>query len=159
MQLHAIRMGYYSFYFLGSTFKLLSVLSDRTFVMTFFSSDNTILPSYDCRTHYFQKIILFPGPTSIIGTYFLGPIHVSVRTCFLLFMIKLLYVDDVYSIAPHDMPSSTIALVFASNCHPHAKKIVCGKFSGVVFSIAFIKKMHIRRVPNNSKYERMFSIA
>lgn len=40
-----------------------------------------------------------------------------------------------------------------------AKNLVCGGFAAVVFSIAFIKSMHIRRVPTDPKHERMFFIA
>lgn len=40
-----------------------------------------------------------------------------------------------------------------------AKNLVCGGFSAVIFSIAFIKCMHIRRVPTNPKHEHMFFIA
>ena len=40
-----------------------------------------------------------------------------------------------------------------------AKNLVCGGFSAVVFSIAFIKSMHMRRVPTDPKHERMFFVA
>eukprot|EP00571_Detonula_confervacea_P008301 CAMPEP_0172323144 /NCGR_PEP_ID=MMETSP1058-20130122/47952_1 /TAXON_ID=83371 /ORGANISM="Detonula confervacea, Strain CCMP 353" /LENGTH=598 /DNA_ID=CAMNT_0013039075 /DNA_START=334 /DNA_END=2130 /DNA_ORIENTATION=+ len=110
--------------------------------------------------------------------------------CFLLFMIKLLYVDDTYSISPQDhallynrfagfsfhlgnfsMLFFTTVLGSGLNLLTHsflaaaaalpsdAKNLVCGGFSAVVFSIAFIKSMHIRRVPTNPKHERMFFIA
>jgi len=111
-------------------------------------------------------------------------------SCFLLFMIKLLYVDDTYSIAPQDhallynraagfcfhlgnfsLLLFTTVLGSGLNLLTHsflaaavalptdAKNLVCGGFSAVVFSIAFIKSMHIRRVPNNPKHERMFLVA
>lgn len=110
--------------------------------------------------------------------------------CFLLFMIKLLYVDDTYSISPQDhallynraagfffhmgnfsLLLFTTVLGSGLNLLTHsflaaaaalpsdAKNLVCGGFSAVVFSIAFIKSMHIRRVPTNPKHERMFFIA
>jgi len=110
--------------------------------------------------------------------------------CFLLFMIKLLYVDDTYSIAPQDhallynraagfffhignfsLLLFTTVLGSGLNLLTHsflaaaaalpsdAKNLVCGGFSAVVFSIAFIKSMHIRRVPTNPKHERMFFVA
>ena len=40
-----------------------------------------------------------------------------------------------------------------------AKSLVCGGFSAVVFSIAFIKSMHVRRVPSDPKHETMFFVA
>ena len=111
-------------------------------------------------------------------------------SCFLLFMIKLLYVDDTYSIAPQDhallyncaagfffhignfsLLLFTTVLGSGLNLLTHsflaaaaalpsdAKNLVCGGFSAVVFSIAFIKSMHIRRVPTNPKHERMFFVA
>eukprot|EP00581_Thalassiosira_minuscula_P006548 CAMPEP_0183742494 /NCGR_PEP_ID=MMETSP0737-20130205/64726_1 /TAXON_ID=385413 /ORGANISM="Thalassiosira miniscula, Strain CCMP1093" /LENGTH=625 /DNA_ID=CAMNT_0025978081 /DNA_START=167 /DNA_END=2044 /DNA_ORIENTATION=+ len=110
--------------------------------------------------------------------------------CFLLFMIKLLYVDDTYSIAPQDhallynraagfffhlgnfalllfttvlgsgLNLLTQSFLAAAAALPNdAKTLVCGGFSAVVFSIAFIKSMHIRRVPTNPKHERMFFVA
>ncbi|KAL7525738.1 hypothetical protein ACHAXR_001134 [Thalassiosira sp. AJA248-18] len=105
-------------------------------------------------------------------------------------MIKLLYVDDTYSISPQDhallynraagfcFHLGNFALLFfttvlgsglnllthsflaaAAALPSDAKNLVCGGFSAVVFSIAFIKSMHIRRVPTNPKHERMFFIA
>jgi hypothetical protein len=40
-----------------------------------------------------------------------------------------------------------------------AKNLVAGGFSAVVFSIQFIKSMHIRRIPTYAKHERMFFTA
>lgn len=40
-----------------------------------------------------------------------------------------------------------------------AKNLVCGGFGAVVFSIGFIKSMHIRRVPIDPNHERMFFVA
>lgn len=105
-------------------------------------------------------------------------------------MVKLLYVDDTYSIAPQDhallynraagfcfhmgnfaLLLFTTVLGSGLNLLTHsflaaaaalpsdAKNLVCGGFSAVVFSIAFIKSMHIRRVPTNPKHERLFFIA
>ncbi|KAL7539526.1 hypothetical protein ACHAWF_006435 [Thalassiosira exigua] len=110
--------------------------------------------------------------------------------CFLLFMIKLLYVDDTYSISPQDhallynrgaglcfhmghfalLLFTTVMgsglnllthsfLAAAAALPSDAKNLVCGGFSAVVFSIEFIKSMHIRRVPTEPKHERMFFIA
>ncbi|EJK62649.1 hypothetical protein THAOC_16729, partial [Thalassiosira oceanica] len=110
--------------------------------------------------------------------------------CFLLFTIKLLYVDDTYSIQPQDhallynrtagffFHMGNLSLLFATtvlgaglNLLTHsflaaaaalpsgAKSLVCGGFSAVVFSIAFIKSMHVRRVPSDPKHERMFCVA
>ena len=110
--------------------------------------------------------------------------------CFLLFTIKLLYLDDTYSIHPQDhallynrtagffFHMGNLSLLFATtvlgsglNLLTHsflaaaaalpsdAKSLVCGGFSAVVFSIAFIKSMHVRRVPSDPKHERMFCIA
>mmetsp|Transcript_20528 Transcript_20528/g.43114 ORF Transcript_20528/g.43114 Transcript_20528/m.43114 type:complete len:619 (-) Transcript_20528:106-1962(-) len=110
--------------------------------------------------------------------------------CFLMFMIKLLYVDDTYAIAPQDhallynraagfffhlgnfsLLLFTTVLGSGLNLLTHsflaaaaalpsdAKNLVCGGFSAVVFSIAFIKSMHIRRVPTEPKHERMFFVA
>jgi hypothetical protein len=41
----------------------------------------------------------------------------------------------------------------------NAKNLVCGGFSAVVLSIAFIKSMHVRRVPNEALHKRMFFMA
>lgn len=111
--------------------------------------------------------------------------------CFLLFMIKLLYVDDTYTIAPHDhallynraagfffnmgnfalllfttvlgsgLNLLTHSYLAAAAALPNdAKNLVCGGLSAVVFSIFFIKCMHIRRVPTEPKHhEQMFLIA
>ena len=109
--------------------------------------------------------------------------------CFLLFMIKLLYVDDTSSISPLDHALYNRAagfcfyvgnfalLVFttvlgsglnlltqsflaaAAALPSDAKSLVCGGFAAVVFSIQFIKSMHIRRVPTNVAHERMFFTA
>ena len=110
--------------------------------------------------------------------------------CFLMFMIKLLYVDDTYSIAPQDhallynrmagfffhlgnfslLLFTTVLgsglnlltqsfLAAAAALPSDAKNLVCGGFSAVIFSIAFIKSMHIRRVPSEPKHERMFFVA
>lgn len=110
--------------------------------------------------------------------------------CFLLFMIKLLYVDDTYSISPQDhallynraagfffhlgnfalLVATTVLgsglnllthsfLAAAAALPSDAKNLVCGGFSAVILSIAFIKSMHIRRVPVNPKHERQFLIA
>lgn len=111
--------------------------------------------------------------------------------CFLLFMIKLLYVDDTSSISPLDHALlynraagfcfyvGNFALLFfttvlgsglnlltqsflaAAAALPlsDAKSLVCGGFAAVVFSIQFIKSMHIRRVPTNAAHERMFFTA
>mmetsp|Transcript_23426 Transcript_23426/g.44471 ORF Transcript_23426/g.44471 Transcript_23426/m.44471 type:complete len:339 (-) Transcript_23426:465-1481(-) len=110
--------------------------------------------------------------------------------CFLLFMIKLLYVDDTHSISPQDhallynraagfffhignfsLLLFTTVLGSGLNLLTHsflaaaaalpsdAKNLVCGGFSAVVFSIAFIKSMHIRRVPTDPEHERMFFVA
>jgi hypothetical protein len=110
--------------------------------------------------------------------------------CFLLFMIKLLYVDDTYAVAPQDhallnnraagfcFHAGNFALLLFTtvlgsglNLLTHsflaaavalpsdAKNLVCGGFSAVVFSIAFIKSMHIRRVPTNPQHEKMFFLA
>ena len=110
--------------------------------------------------------------------------------CFLLFMIKLLYVDDTYAIAPQDhallynraagfcfhvgnfaLLLFTTVLGSGLNLLTHsflaaavalpsdAKNLVCGGFAAVVFSIAFIKSMHIRRVPTDPKHERLFFTA
>lgn len=105
-------------------------------------------------------------------------------------MIKLLYVDDTYSVAPQDhallynraagfcfhlgnfalllfttvlgsgLNLLTHSFLAAAQALPNdAKNLVCGGFSAVIFSISFIKSMHIRRVPTNPKHERMFFIA
>lgn len=110
--------------------------------------------------------------------------------CFLLYTIKLLYVDDTYAISPQDhallynraagfcfhvgnfslllfttvlgsgLNLLTHSFLAAAQALPNdAKNLVCGGFSAVVFSIAFIKSMHIRRVPTNPKHERQFFIA
>ena len=109
--------------------------------------------------------------------------------CLLLFMIKLLYVDDMY-IAPHDhallynqvsgfffnvgnftlllfttvlgsgLNLLTHSYLAAAESLPNdAKNLVCGGMSLVFFSILFIKCMHIRRVPTNPKHEQLFLIA
>ena len=105
-------------------------------------------------------------------------------------MIKLLYVDDTYSISPQDhallynraagfffhlgnfalllfttvlgsgLNLLTHSFLAAAQALPNdAKNLVCGGFSATVFSIAFIKSMHIRRIPTNPKHERQFLIA
>lgn len=110
--------------------------------------------------------------------------------CFLMFMIKLLYVDDTYSIAPQDhallyngmagffFHMGNFILLFAvtvlgsglnlltqsflaaaAALPSEAKNLVCGGFSATIFSITFIKSMHIRRVPTNPKHQNMFYIA
>mmetsp|Transcript_19548 Transcript_19548/g.32033 ORF Transcript_19548/g.32033 Transcript_19548/m.32033 type:complete len:615 (-) Transcript_19548:2571-4415(-) len=111
-------------------------------------------------------------------------------SCFLLFMIKLLYVDDTSSISPLDhallynraagfcfylgnfslLVFTTVLgsglnlltqsfLAAAAALPSDAKNLVCGGFAAVVFSIQFIKSMHIRRVPTNASHERMFFTA
>jgi len=111
-------------------------------------------------------------------------------TCFLLFCIKLLYVDDTFSIDPSDhavlvcnasalcfhlgqlllLLSTTILgagldllthsfLASTTALTTNAKSLVCGGFSGVIFSIGFIKLMHLRRLPTNPKHERLFYAA
>lgn len=111
-------------------------------------------------------------------------------SCFLLFMIKLLYVDDTSSISPLDhallynraagfcfyignfslLVFTTVLgaglnlltqsfLAAAAALPSDAKNLVTGGFAGVVFSIQFIKSMHIRRIPTNTKHERMFFTA
>lgn len=111
-------------------------------------------------------------------------------SCFLLFMIKLLYVDDTSSISPSDhallynraagfcfyignfslLVFTTVLgaglnlltqsfLAAAAALPSDAKNLVTGGFAGVVFSIQFIKSMHIRRIPTNTKHERMFFTA
>ena len=105
-------------------------------------------------------------------------------------MIKLLYVDDTYSVSPQDHALlynraagfcfllGNFALLFfttvlgsglnlltrsflaaAAALPSDAKNLVCGGFSAVVFSIAFVKSMHIRRVPVDPRHERMFFVA
>jgi len=97
-------------------------------------------------------------------------------SCFLLFMIKLLYVDDTSSVSPLDhallynraagfcfylgnfslLVFTTVLgsglnlltqsfLAAAAALPSDAKNLVCGGFAAVVFSIQFIKSMHIRR--------------
>jgi len=111
-------------------------------------------------------------------------------SCFLLFMIKLLYVDDTSSVSPLDhallynraagfcfyvgnfslLVFTTVLgsglnlltqsfLAAAAALPSDAKNLVCGGFAAVIFSIQFIKSMHIRRVPTNAKHERMFFTA
>lgn len=111
-------------------------------------------------------------------------------TCFILFCIKLLYVDDSFSIDPSDhallvnrlagflfyvgnfllllattvlgagLDLLTHSYLAATAALPdNAKNLVCGGFSCVILSIAFIKSMHLRRVPTNPKHERMFFAA
>lgn len=111
-------------------------------------------------------------------------------SCFLLFMIKLLYVDDTSSVSPLDhallynraagfcfyvgnfslLVFTTVLgsglnlltqsfLAAAAALPSDAKNLVCGGFAAVVFSIQFIKSMHIRRVPTNAAHERMFFTA
>ena len=110
--------------------------------------------------------------------------------CFLMFMIKLLYVDDTYSIAPQDhallyngmagfffhmgnfilLFSVTVLgsglnlltqsfLAAAAALPSETKNLVCGGFSATIFSITFIKSMHIRRVPTDPKHQNMFYVA
>jgi len=110
--------------------------------------------------------------------------------CFLLFCIKLLYVDDSFSVDPADhallvnhmaafffhvgqllLLLSTTVLGAGLNLLTHsylaattalpanAKNLVCGGFSGVIFSIGFIKSMHLRRVPANTAHRRLFFAA
>ena len=110
--------------------------------------------------------------------------------CFLLFCIKLLYVDDTFSIDPQDhallvnrsagfffhfgqfflLISTTILgagldllthnyLAAAAALSDNSKNLVCGGFSAVVLTIALIKSMHIRRVPNEPSKRRWFLAA
>jgi hypothetical protein len=110
--------------------------------------------------------------------------------CFLLYLIKLLYVDDSYSIDPQDhallinqvagfffsvgqfvlLLSTTVLgagldllthsyLAAIASLPDNARNLVCGGFAGVIVSIALIKSMHIRRVPNNPHHQRLFLMA
>mmetsp|Transcript_20747 Transcript_20747/g.30420 ORF Transcript_20747/g.30420 Transcript_20747/m.30420 type:complete len:664 (-) Transcript_20747:207-2198(-) len=110
--------------------------------------------------------------------------------CFLLFCIKLLYVDDSFSVDPADhallvsrvagfffhvgqlaLLLSTTVLGAGLNLLTHsylaatsalpgnAKVLVCGGFGGVIFSIGFIKSMHLRRVPLNHTHRQLFYAA
>mmetsp|Transcript_2174 Transcript_2174/g.4002 ORF Transcript_2174/g.4002 Transcript_2174/m.4002 type:complete len:642 (+) Transcript_2174:694-2619(+) len=110
--------------------------------------------------------------------------------CFLLFCIKLLYVDDSFSVQPSDhallvsraagfffhigqlclLLSTTILgaglnllthsyLAATASLPDNAKALVCNGFAGVVFSIGFIKSMHLRRVPLNPVHRQLFYAA
>eukprot|EP00978_Attheya_sp_CCMP212_P009605 scaffold22774_cov55-Attheya_sp.AAC.6 len=110
--------------------------------------------------------------------------------CFLLYLIKLLYVDDSYSIDPQDhallinqvagfffsvgqfvlLLSTTVLgagldllthsyLAAIASLPDNARNLVCGGFAGVIVSIALIKSMHIRRIPNNPQHQRLFFMA
>mmetsp|Transcript_14752 Transcript_14752/g.21070 ORF Transcript_14752/g.21070 Transcript_14752/m.21070 type:complete len:609 (+) Transcript_14752:112-1938(+) len=110
--------------------------------------------------------------------------------CFLLFTIKLLYVDDSSSLDPKDhallvnrfagfffhigqfaLLFSTVVLgaglqmstqnYFAavSALPQNTKSLVYGGFSGVILSIAFIKSMHIRRLPTKHLHKWLFFAA
>eukprot|EP00586_Coscinodiscus_wailesii_P006441 CAMPEP_0172489658 /NCGR_PEP_ID=MMETSP1066-20121228/19822_1 /TAXON_ID=671091 /ORGANISM="Coscinodiscus wailesii, Strain CCMP2513" /LENGTH=571 /DNA_ID=CAMNT_0013257695 /DNA_START=78 /DNA_END=1793 /DNA_ORIENTATION=+ len=134
-----------------------------------------------------QNMIQVAGPffdylsPSLEQYLFLGAI------CFILFCIKLLYVDDTYSIDPRDhallvnriaafffnigqflLLMSTTTLWAGLNVLTHnyfagsgalsnnAKSLVSGGFAAVIFSILFIKSMHIRRIPLNPQHEKLF---
>jgi len=110
--------------------------------------------------------------------------------CFLLFCIKLLYVDDSFSVDPSDhallvsrtagfffhlgqliLLLSTTVLGAGLNLLTHSylsataslqdksKFLVCSGFAGVIFSIGFIKSMHLRRVPLNHGHRQLFYAA
>ena len=110
--------------------------------------------------------------------------------CLLLFCIKLLYVDDSFSIDPQDhallvnraagfffhfgqfflLVSTTVLgaglddlthnyLAATAALSDNSKNLVCGGFSAVVLIIAFIKSMHIRRVPNDPGKRNWFIAA
>lgn len=110
--------------------------------------------------------------------------------CFLLFTVKLLYVDDTFTIDPQDhallinrwascffhagqftLLLSTTVLGAGLNLLTHsylaattalpdnAKFLVCGGFSGVIFSITFVKSMHLRRVPVNPSHRSLILTA
>lgn len=110
--------------------------------------------------------------------------------CLLLFCIKLLYVDDSFSVDPSDhallvsraagfffhlgqlalLLSTTVLgaglnllthsyLAATSALPDNAKSLVCGGFAGVIFSIGFIKSMHLRRVPLNQVHRQLFYAA
>mmetsp|Transcript_10628 Transcript_10628/g.10187 ORF Transcript_10628/g.10187 Transcript_10628/m.10187 type:complete len:399 (-) Transcript_10628:152-1348(-) len=109
---------------------------------------------------------------------------------FLLFCIKLLYVDDSYSVAPTDhallvgriagflyhlgqfgLLLSTTTLGAGLNLLTHsylasteslpvkAKNLVCAGFSAVFICIAFIKSLHVRRVPIDKTHKMLFYAA
>lgn len=109
---------------------------------------------------------------------------------FLLFCIKLLYVDDSFSITPTDhallvgrsagflyhtgqfgLLLSTTTLGAGLNLLTHsylasteslpdkAKNLVCAGFSALIFCIAFIKSLHVRRVPINRSHKMLFYAA
>jgi hypothetical protein len=107
----------------------------------------------------------------------------------MLFCIKLLYVDDSNTLAKDHallvnrwagflfelgqfalLLSTTVLgsgldllthsyLAATAALPDNARNLVCGGFSAVVFSIFFIKSMHLRRVPLDSKQRSMFLAA
>ena len=106
--------------------------------------------------------------------------------CFLLFCIKLLYVDDSPTLAKdHALLVNWLAAFFftmgqlalllsltvlgsglellthsylaATTALPtNAKQLVCGGFSAVVLSIFFIKSLHVRRIPSRGNQQWLF---
>jgi hypothetical protein len=106
--------------------------------------------------------------------------------CLMLFCIKLLYVDDSSTLASDHalLVNRTAALCFnlgqfallfsttimgsGLNLFTHsylaaaaalpgpAKSLVCGGFAAVLFSTAFIKSMHLRRVPVAQEQKLLF---
>lgn len=107
-------------------------------------------------------------------------------SCLLLFSIKLLYVDDsnvlvtdhallvnraaalFFNLGQFTLLFTTTIMGSGLNLLTHsylaaaaalpgpAKALVCGGFAGVLFSIAFIKSMHLKRVPRQAQQKAMF---
>jgi hypothetical protein len=136
-----------------------------------------------------QSVVLVSSPFFEYTTPTLEQYAFLGSTCLMLFCIKLLYVDDsntlvkdhallvnrwagfFFKIGQFALLLSTTVLGSGLDLLTHsylaataalpdnAKNLVCGGFSAVVFSIFFIKSMHLRRVPVDGYQRNLFLAA
>jgi hypothetical protein len=133
-----------------------------------------------------QSVVVVASPFFQYQSPTLGQCGFIGASCLLLFCIKLLYVEDsatlaedhallvnrvagfCFNVGQFSLLLSTTVMGSGLSLLTHsylaataalpsdAKNLVCGGFSAVIFSIFFIKSMHLRRVPVDHHQRTMF---